>query len=86
MAGAVGDSLEMAHVRDMLSDRSDPRVAVLTGAGKAFSAGADLIEDMSLRDGYRYEQPMTTELADHPDPREAAAACLAKRHPVCRYG
>jgi hypothetical protein len=35
-------NLEMAHVFDMLSDRSDVRVAVLTGAGKVFSAGADL--------------------------------------------
>jgi enoyl-CoA hydratase/carnithine racemase len=44
------------------------------------------IEDMSLRDGYRYEQSMTTELADHPDVREAAAAFLAKRRPVFRDG
>lgn len=35
-------NLEMANVFDMLSDRSDVRVAVLTGAGKVFSAGADL--------------------------------------------
>jgi enoyl-CoA hydratase/carnithine racemase len=44
------------------------------------------IEDVSLRDGYRYEQSMTTELADHPDAREAATAFLAKRHPVFRDG
>lgn len=37
------------------------------------------IEDMSLRDGYRYEQNMTAELGDHPDSREAAAAFLEKR-------
>jgi len=39
------------------------------------------IEDMTLRDGYRYEQNMTTELGDHPDSREAAAAFLEKRPP-----
>ena len=33
---------ELAYVFDMLSDRRDVRVAVLTGAGKVFSAGADL--------------------------------------------
>jgi enoyl-CoA hydratase len=33
---------EMAHVFDTLSDRKDARVAVLTGAGKVFSAGADM--------------------------------------------
>jgi enoyl-CoA hydratase/carnithine racemase len=39
------------------------------------------IEDMSLRDGYRYEQNMTTELGDHPDSREAQAAFREKRKP-----
>lgn len=39
------------------------------------------IEDMSLRDGYRYEQSMTSELADHPDSKEAALAFLEKRKP-----
>ncbi|MGE0373379.1 MAG: enoyl-CoA hydratase-related protein, partial [Gammaproteobacteria bacterium] len=33
---------EMAGVMDVLSDRRDVRVVVLTGAGKVFSAGADL--------------------------------------------
>jgi len=37
------------------------------------------IEDMSLRDGYRYEQNMTTELGDHPDSAEAQAAFREKR-------
>ncbi len=37
------------------------------------------IEDMTLRDGYRYEQNMTTELGDHPDSKEATAAFLEKR-------
>jgi enoyl-CoA hydratase len=39
------------------------------------------IEDMSLRDGYRYEQSLTAQLADHPDSKEAAAAFLEKRKP-----
>ena len=37
------------------------------------------IEDMSLRDGYRYEQSMTSQLAEHPHSKEAAAAFLEKR-------
>jgi enoyl-CoA hydratase len=42
------------------------------------------IEDMSLRDGYRYEQYMTAEVAEHPDAKEATAAFLEKRTPVFR--
>lgn len=40
------------------------------------------IEDMSLRDGYRYEQNMTAQLSEHPDSKEASAAFLEKRKPV----
>ncbi len=42
------------------------------------------IEDMTLRDGYRYEQNMTAELSEHPDSKEAGAAFLEKRKPVFR--
>jgi len=42
------------------------------------------IEDMSLRDGYRYEQNMTTELGEHPDSAEAQAAFREKRKPNYR--
>ena len=37
------------------------------------------VEDMTLRDGYRYEQNMTVQLRDHPDSKEAAAAFFEKR-------
>ena len=42
------------------------------------------IEDMTLRDGYRYEQNMTSELGDHPDSKEAQAAFREKRKPAWR--
>ena len=45
-------------------------------------AALNTIEDMGLRDGYRYEQDLTTQLAEHPDAKEAAAAFLEKRKPV----
>ena len=44
----------------------------------------DAIEDMTLRDGYRYEQSMTAELGDHPDAKEAQAAFREKRKAVYR--
>lgn len=42
----------------------------------------NVIEDMSLRDGYRYEQDMTAIIARTDDAREAQAAFREKRAPV----
>ncbi|HEU0204702.1 MAG TPA: enoyl-CoA hydratase-related protein, partial [Burkholderiaceae bacterium] len=40
------------------------------------------IEDMSLRDGYRYEQDMTAIIAKTEDAKEAQLAFKEKRQPV----
>lgn len=40
------------------------------------------IEEMSLRDGYRYEQDMTAAIAQTQDAKEARQAFLEKREPV----
>lgn len=40
------------------------------------------IEEMSLRDGYRFEQNMTTELSKYEDSKEAMLAFVEKRAPV----
>jgi Enoyl-CoA hydratase/carnithine racemase len=40
------------------------------------------IEEMSLRDGYRYEQDMTAAIAKTDDAKEALAAFIEKREPV----
>jgi len=40
------------------------------------------IEEMSLRDGYRYEQDMTAAIAKTDDAKEALTAFLEKREPV----
>ena len=42
----------------------------------------NVIEDMSLRDGYRYEQDMTAQIAKTEDAREAQRAFAEKRAPV----
>ena len=41
----------------------------------------NVIEDLSLRDGYRYEQNMTAQLSTHPDSKEAMQAFIEKRQP-----
>jgi enoyl-CoA hydratase len=42
----------------------------------------NVIEDMSLRDGYRYEQDMTAIIGKTDDAKEAQAAFREKRSPV----
>ena len=42
----------------------------------------NVIEDMSLRDGYRYEQDMTATIGKTHDAREAQLAFREKRAPV----
>jgi len=42
----------------------------------------NVIEDMSLRDGYRYEQDMTAAIAKTEDAKEAQLAFKEKRKPV----
>jgi enoyl-CoA hydratase len=42
----------------------------------------NVIEDMSLRDGYRYEQDMTAQIGKTDDAREAQTAFREKRSPV----
>jgi enoyl-CoA hydratase/carnithine racemase len=42
----------------------------------------NVIEDMSLRDGYRYEQDMTALIGKTADAREAQLAFKEKRAPI----
>lgn len=44
--------------------------------------GVNTIEEMSVRDGYRFEQDMTAELGRYEDSKEAMRAFVEKRPPV----
>lgn len=65
-------ALEIAHV---IASKSP----VSTRMGKHTM---NVIEDLSLRDGYRYEQDMTAQIARTEDAREAQRAFAEKRPPV----
>jgi enoyl-CoA hydratase len=51
-------------------------------ATRMFKHTLNVIEDMSLRDGYRYEQDMTAQIAKTEDAKEAQRAFAEKRAPV----
>jgi enoyl-CoA hydratase len=51
-------------------------------ATRMFKHTLNTIEDMSLRDGYRYEQDMTAQIAKTEDAKEAQKAFAEKRAPV----
>ena len=51
-------------------------------ATRMFKHTLNTIEDMSLRDGYRYEQDMTAQIGRTEDAREAQLAFAEKRPPV----
>ena len=65
-------ALEIAH---LIASKSP----VSTRMGKHT---LNVIEDMSLRDGYRYEQDQTATIAKTEDAKEAQAAFREKRKPV----
>ena len=51
-------------------------------AVQLFKQSLNAIEDMSLRDGYRYEQDMTVQIGKTEDSKEAMRAFVEKRKPV----
>ncbi len=51
-------------------------------AMKLAKHGLNTIEEMSLRDGYRFEQEMTAQLGQTEDSKEAMRAFMEKRKPV----
>jgi enoyl-CoA hydratase len=62
-----------------MAAKSPAAIPLATGARNA-------IEDMSRRHGYRHEQDLRAQRSEHPDAKEAVAACPEKRKPAFRAG
>ena len=78
--------VEAAMPADALMDRAMELARELASKSPLATVLAkqtlNAIEDMSLRDGYRYEQDMTAAIAKTEDAQEARRAFLEKRAPV----
>ena len=79
--GVVEASVPRAELMDRAMTVARQIAAKSPAAIRLAKRTLNTIEDMTLRDGYRYEQNMTTELGDHPDSAEAQAAFREKRAP-----
>ncbi|MSR14335.1 MAG: enoyl-CoA hydratase/isomerase family protein [Gammaproteobacteria bacterium] len=84
--GVVEASVPRAELLDRVMEVARQIAAKSPAAIRLAKRTLNTIEEMTLRDGYRYEQNMTTELATHPDSKEAAAAFLEKRKPNFQAG
>ncbi len=59
-----------------------PSVLIVQGAESVpLEQAMNTIEEMSLRDGYRFEQTMTGQLSQTEDSKEAMRAFVEKRKP-----
>lgn len=84
--GVVEASVPRAELMDRAMDVARQIASKSPAAIRLAKRTLNTIEDMTLRDGYRYEQNMTTELGDHPDSAEAQAAFREKRAPKFQSG
>jgi len=79
--GIVEACVPLAALMDTAMDIARSIASKSPAAIRLAKRTLNTIEEMSLRDGYRYEQNMTAELSGHPDAKEAVAAFLEKRKP-----
>lgn len=82
--GIVEDCVPAAELMGTAMAMAKRIAAYSPLATKLAKHSLNAIENMSLRDGYRFEQDMTLQLAKSEDSREAMLAFKEKRAPVFR--
>ena len=80
--GVVERCVPRAQLMDVAMEFARDIAAKSPTAIRLAKDALNVIEELSLRDGYRHEQNMTAQLGGHPDSKEAMAAFLEKRRPV----
>tara|TARA_B100002003_G_C14026245_1_gene494813 strand:- start:713 stop:1015 length:303 start_codon:yes stop_codon:yes gene_type:complete len=80
--GVVESCVPAEELMDTAMDMARTLAAKSPIALRMAKGSLNAIEEMSLRDGYRFEQNLTGELGKTEDSREAMRAFLEKRDPV----
>ena len=80
--GVVESCVPVEELMDTAMEMARTLAAKSPIALRMAKGSLNAIEEMSLRDGYRYEQNLTGELGKTEDSREAMRAFLEKRDPV----
>lgn len=80
--GIVEASVPPERLMDVALELANEVASKSPLSSKLAKQTLNAIEEMSLRDGYRYEQDMTAALAQTQDAKEARQAFLEKREPI----
>jgi enoyl-CoA hydratase/carnithine racemase len=80
--GVVESCVPVEELMDTAMDMARTLAAKSPIALRMAKGSLNAIEEMSLRDGYRFEQNLTGELGKTEDSREAMRAFLEKRDPL----
>mgnify|MGYP003582570673 CR=1 FL=1 len=80
--GIVEASVPPERLMDVALELANEVASKSPLSSKLAKQTLNAIEEMSLRDGYRYEQDMTAAIAQTQDAKEARQAFLEKREPI----
>lgn len=84
--GVVEDCVPSSNLMDVAMALANEIAAMSPSAIVLAKQALNAIEDISLRNGYRFEQTMTVEVGRTEDAAEATKSFWEKREPVFRGG